>query len=72
MALKLRANKNVLNFSAQDALGSPPPELPNYNWIVPWGSLAVNVTLVIRMLRKSNASLELSNAAKLRMKLEIC
>jgi len=43
----LSAKKNALSGYAQDAFGSPPPELPNYMVILcPFGR-AVNVTFVM-------------------------
>jgi hypothetical protein len=47
------AKKNALSGQAQDAFGSPPPELPNYLLILcPFGR-AVNVTFVMWGLQMS-------------------
>ena len=45
--------KNALN-SRSERLGSPPPELPNHEWIVRPLPLGVNVTLVISAFVSSN------------------
>src|SRR6185369_16131408 len=47
------AKKNALN-SRSERLGSPPPELPNHEWIVLPLPLGVNVTLVISAFVSSN------------------
>jgi hypothetical protein len=48
-----RAKKNALSGEAQDAFGSPPPELPTYMVILcPFGR-GVNVTFVMQGLQMS-------------------
>ena len=57
-----QTQKSALRIS-QSALGSPPPELPNHEWIVRLPTQSVNVTLVISALVCGNHG-ELTNVIK--------
>jgi hypothetical protein len=48
----IQKGKSALTFQL-GRLGSPPPELPNHNWIVDFPQLSVNVTLVTGKIAQS-------------------